>query len=282
MNNLIIEINNRLNCILDKYPNGTVKQAMAYSLNAGGKRIRPVMLLQVIRAYGLDYHPYMDVACAIEMIHTYSLIHDDLPGMDNDDLRRGRPTCHKQFNEAIAILAGDGLLTEAVNIIIQTGIDEKLKLDLISCLYSSSGIAGMIYGQELDVQNENKQIDVETLQQIHKFKTGKLLSCALKMGSLIANHEDVKKWEDIGYKIGLAFQIQDDVLDVTSTTEQLGKPAGSDESNHKITYVTLLGIEKCQKIIDQLFNEAIEMLYSLKINHGLLLEIIENLRKRVS
>lgn len=282
MNNLIIEINNRLNCILDKYPNGTVKQAMAYSLNAGGKRIRPVMLLQVIRAYGLDYHPYMDVACAIEMIHTYSLIHDDLPGMDNDDLRRGRPTCHKQFNEAIAILAGDGLLTEAVNIIIQTGIDEKLKLDLISCLYSSSGIAGMIYGQELDIQNENKQIDVETLQQIHKFKTGKLLSCALKMGSLIANHEDVKKWEDIGYKIGLAFQIQDDVLDVTSTTEQLGKPAGSDESNHKITYVTLLGIEKCQKIIDQLFNEAIEMLYSLKINHGLLLEIIENLRKRVS
>lgn len=282
MNNLIIEINNRLNCILDKYPNGTVKQAMAYSLNAGGKRIRPVMLLQVIRAYGLDYHPYMDVACAIEMIHTYSLIHDDLPGMDNDDLRRGRPTCHKQFNEAIAILAGDGLLTEAVNIIIQTGIDEKLKLDLISCLYSSSGIAGMIYGQELDVQNENKQIDVETLQQIHKFKTGKLLSCALKMGSLIANHEDVKKWEDIGYKIGLAFQIQDDVLDVTSTTEQLGKPAGSDESNHKITYVTLLGIEKCQKIIDQLFNEAIEMLYSLKINHGLLLEIIGNLRKRVS
>lgn len=282
MNNLIIEINNRLNCILDKYPNGTVKQAMAYSLNAGGKRIRPVMLLQVIRAYGLDYHPYMDVACAIEMIHTYSLIHDDLPGMDNDDLRRGRPTCHKQFNEAIAILAGDGLLTEAVNIIIQTGIDEKLKLDLISCLYSSSGIAGMIYGQELDVQNENKQIDVETLQQIHKFKTGKLLSCALKMGSLIANHEDVKKWEDIGYKIGLAFQIQDDVLDVTSTTEQLGKPAGSDESNHKTTYVTLLGIEKCQKIIDQLFNEAIEMLYSLKINHGLLLEIIENLRKRVS
>lgn len=282
MNNLIIEINNRLNCILDKYPNGTVKQAMAYSLNAGGKRIRPVMLLQVIRAYGLDYHPYMDVACAIEMIHTYSLIHDDLPGMDNDDLRRGRPTCHKQFNEAIAILAGDGLLTEAVNIIIQTGIDEKLKLDLISCLYSSSGIAGMIYGQELDIQNENKQIDVETLQQIHKFKTGKLLSCALKMGSLIANHEDVKKWEDIGYKIGLAFQIQDDVLDVTSTTEQLGKPAGSDESNHKTTYVTLLGIEKCQKIIDQLFNEAIEMLYSLKINHGLLLEIIENLRKRVS
>lgn len=282
MNNLIIEINNRLNCILDKYPNGTVKQAMAYSLNAGGKRIRPVMLLQVIRAYGLDYHPYMDVACAIEMIHTYSLIHDDLPGMDNDDLRRGRPTCHKQFNEAIAILAGDGLLTEAVNIIIQTGIDEKLKLDLISCLYSSSGIAGMIYGQELDIQNENKQIDVEILQQIHKFKTGKLLSCALKMGSLIANHEDVKKWEDIGYKIGLAFQIQDDVLDVTSTTEQLGKPAGSDESNHKTTYVTLLGIEKCQKIIDQLFNEAIEMLYSLKINHGLLLEIIENLRKRVS
>lgn len=282
MDKIIKEINERLNSILDQYPDGTVKEAMYYSLQAGGKRIRPVFLLQVIRCYGLDYHLYIDVACALEMIHTYSLIHDDLPGMDDDDLRRGKPTCHKKFNEAIAILAGDGLLNEAVNIIINCHLESDLALSLISCLYRSSGIAGMIYGQELDIQNEDKKIDLETLKKIHKYKTGQLLACALKMGSIIANEKDIAIWEDIGFTIGLAFQIQDDVLDVTSTTEQLGKPVGSDMSNHKTTYVTLLGVEQCQEIVNQLFNEVIEKIYSLKINHGLILEIIEKLRERVS
>lgn len=282
MDKLILEVNKRLNSILNNYPDSTVKEAMLYSLNAGGKRIRPVMMLQVIRSYQQDYHPYLDIACALEMIHTYSLIHDDLPGMDNDDLRRGRPTCHRQYDEATAILAGDGLLNEAVNIIIQAQLEDRLTIDLISCLYRSSGIEGMIYGQELDIQNENCPIDAKTLQKIHKYKTGKLLACALMMGAMIAHRDDVKTWEEIGYKIGLAFQIQDDILDVTGTTEQLGKPAGSDESNHKTTYVHLLGIEKSQQLADQLFNEAIELLYSLKINHGLLLEIIETIRKRVS
>ena len=282
MDKLILEINKRLNSILDDYPDSTVKDAMLYSLNAGGKRIRLVMMLQVIRSYQQDYHPYIDVACALEMIHTYSLIHDDLPGMDNDDLRRGRPTCHRQYDEATAILAGDGLLNEAVNIIIRAHLEDKMTIDLISCLYRSSGIDGMIYGQELDIQNENSSIDTDTLQKIHKYKTGKLLSCALMMGAIIAQRDDIEIWEEIGYKIGLAFQIQDDILDVTGTTEQLGKPAGSDESNHKTTYVHLLGIEKSQQLTDQLFNEAVELLYSLKINHGLLLEIIENIRKRVS
>lgn len=282
MDKLIIEINERLKHILDSYPESTVKEAMLYSLNAGGKRIRPVMLLQVIRSYGLDYHEYMDIACALEMIHTYSLIHDDLPGMDNDDLRRGRPTCHKQFNEATAILAGDGLLNEAVNIILQTKINNELKINLLSCLYRASGIAGMIYGQELDIKNENQSIDLEMLQQIHHYKTGQLLSCALMMGALISCQQDIEIWQNIGLKIGLAFQIQDDVLDVTGTTQQLGKPVGSDESNHKTTYVHLLGIEGSQKTANQLFNEATELLYSLQINHGLILEIIEKLKKRVS
>ncbi|MBM6930597.1 polyprenyl synthetase family protein [[Clostridium] spiroforme] len=282
MDKLIIEINERLKHILDNYPDSTVKEAMLYSLNAGGKRIRPVMLLQVVRSYGLDYHDYLDIACALEMIHTYSLIHDDLPGMDNDDLRRGRPTCHKQFNEAIAILAGDGLLNEAVNIILQTQINNEMKIDLISCLYRASGIGGMIYGQELDIQNENQNIDLAALQQIHHYKTGQLLSCALMMGAIISCQQDIAIWQKIGLKIGLAFQIQDDVLDVTATTEQLGKPAGSDESNHKTTYVHLLGIEGSQNAADQLLNEATELLYSLRINHGLILEIIEKLRKRVS
>ena len=212
MNNVINEINQRLENILSQYPDGKVKEAMYYSLKAGGKRIRPLIVLQVIRAYGLDYRKYIDIACALEMIHTYSLIHDDLPGMDNDDLRRGKPTCHKQFGEATAILAGDGLLNEAVNIILQTNLDDSLKLSLVSCLYTSSGINGMILGQEYDIENEDKKLSKETLDKIHHYKTGKLLSCAFQMGALIASPNDLEILKQIGYKIGLAFQIQDDIF----------------------------------------------------------------------
>lgn len=281
MNNVINEINQRLENILSQYPDSKVKEAMYYSLKAGGKRIRPLIVLQVIRAYGLDYREYIDIACALEMIHTYSLIHDDLPGMDNDDLRRGKPTCHKQFGEATAILAGDGLLNEAVNIILQTNLDDSLKLSLVSCLYTSSGINGMILGQEYDIENEDKKLSKETLDKIHHYKTGKLLSCAFQMGALIASPNDLEILKQIGYKIGLAFQIQDDILDVTSDAKTLGKNTGSDEANHKETYVTLLGIENSQKEVDLLFNEAQQLVYSLTLNHGLILEIIEKLWKRV-
>ena len=281
MNNVINEINQRLENILSQYPDGKVKEAMYYSLKAGGKRIRPLIVLQVIRAYGHDYRKYIDIACALEMIHTYSLIHDDLPGMDNDDLRRGKPTCHKQFGEATAILAGDGLLNEAVNIILQTNLNDSLKLSLVSCLYTSSGINGMILGQEYDIENEEKKLSKETLDKIHHYKTGKLLSCAFQMGALIASPNDLEILKQIGYKIGLAFQIQDDILDVTSDAKTLGKNTGSDEANHKETYVTLLGIENSQKEVDLLFNEAQQLVYSLTLNHGLILEIIEKLWKRV-
>ena len=281
MNNVINEINQRLENILSQYPDSKVKEAMYYSLKAGGKRIRPLIVLQVIRAYGLYYRNYIDIACALEMIHTYSLIHDDLPGMDNDDLRRGKPTCHKQFGEATAILAGDGLLNEAVNIILQTNLDDSLKLSLVSCLYTSSGINGMILGQEYDIENEGKKLSKETLDKIHHYKTGKLLSCAFQMGALIASPNDLEILKQIGYKIGLAFQIQDDILDVTSDAKTLGKNTGSDEANHKETYVTLLGIENSQKEVDLLFNEAQQLVYSLTLNHGLILEIIEKLWKRV-
>ena len=281
MNNVINEINQRLENILSQYPDSKVKKAMYYSLKAGGKRIRPLIVLQVIRAYGHDYRKYIDIACALEMIHTYSLIHDDLPGMDNDDLRRGKPTCHKQFGEATAILAGDGLLNEAVNIILQTNLDDSLKLSLVSCLYTSSGINGMILGQEYDIENEDKKLSKETLDKIHHYKTGKLLSCAFQMGALIASPNDLEILKQIGYKIGLAFQIQDDILDVTSDAKTLGKNTGSDEANHKETYVTLLGIENSQKEVDLLFNEAQQLVYSLTLNHGLILEIIEKLWKRV-
>lgn len=281
MNNVINEINQRLENILSQYPDSKVKEAMYYSLRAGGKRIRPLIVLQVIRAYGHDYRKYIDIACALEMIHTYSLIHDDLPGMDNDDLRRGKLTCHKQFGEATAILAGDGLLNEAVNIILQTDLNDSLKLSLVSCLYTSSGINGMILGQEYDIENEGKKLSKETLDKIHHYKTGKLLSCAFQMGALIASPNDLEVLKQIGYKIGLAFQIQDDILDVTSDAKTLGKNTGSDEANHKETYVTLLGIENSQKEVDLLFNEAQQLVYSLTLNHGLILEIIEKLWKRV-
>ena len=281
MNNVINEINQRLENILSQYPDSKVKEAMYYSLKAGGKRIRPLIVLQVIRAYGHDYRKYIDIACALEMIHTYSLIHDDLPGMDNDDLRRGKPTCHKQFGEATAILAGDGLLNEAVNIILQTDLNDSLKLSIVSCLYTSSGINGMILGQEFDIENEEKKLSKETLDKIHHYKTGKLLSCAFQMGALIASPNDLEILKQIGYKIGLAFQIQDDILDVTSDAKTLGKNTGSDEANHKETYVTLLGIENSQKEVDLLFNEAQQLVYSLTLNHGLILEIIEKLWKRV-
>lgn len=281
MNNVINEINQRLENILSQYPDSKVKEAMYYSLKAGGKRIRPLIVLRVIRAYGHDFRKYIDIACALEMIHTYSLIHDDLPGMDNDDLRRGKPTCHKQFGEATAILAGDGLLNEAVNIILQTDLNDSLKLSIVSCLYTSSGINGMILGQEYDIENEEKKLSKETLDKIHHYKTGKLLSCAFQMGALIASPNDLEILKQIGYKIGLAFQIQDDILDVTSDAKTLGKNTGSDEANHKETYVTLLGIENSQKEVDLLFNEAQQLVYSLTLNHGLILEIIEKLWKRV-
>ena len=282
MNNIVNEINQRLKTILNDYPKSRVKEAMLYSLQAGGKRIRPFIVLQVIRAYNQNYHDYIDIACALEMIHTYSLIHDDLPGMDNDDLRRGKPTCHKQFGEATAILAGDGLLNEAVNVIIKTSLASDLKIALISCLYQASGISGMIYGQELDIENENKKLSIDTLNTIHHYKTGKLLSCAFQLGGLIASPQDVKVLKEIGYKVGLAFQIQDDILDVISDSKTLGKPVGSDASNHKETYTTLIGVEASQKEVDKLFKEAIELVYSLSINHGLIIEIIELLWKRVS
>lgn len=281
MEKLIEQVNERLLTIIKQYQQSRVRDAMLYSLMAGGKRIRPVMMLQVIRSYGLDYHDYLDVACAIEMIHTYSLIHDDLPGMDNDDMRRGQPTCHKKFDEATAILAGDALLNEAVNVILKTNLSSNLKVELLSLLYQASGVNGMIFGQTLDIEFENKKASKDELDLIHHHKTGDLIATSLKMGALIANVEDIATWQEIGYKIGLAFQIQDDVLDVIGDSLQLGKKVGSDLDNNKSTYVTLMGVEKSQIIVEKYFNEAIELLYRLRINHGLILEIMEKLKKRV-
>lgn len=281
MDKLIDKINRRLLQIVDNFQDSIVKEAISYSLMAGGKRIRPIMMLQVINSYGLNYHDYLDAACAIEMVHTYSLIHDDLPGMDNDDLRRGKPTCHKQFDEATAILAGDGLLNEAVNVILKTDYNNDLKISLLKILYQASGVNGMILGQVLDMEFENKEANRQQLDLIHHHKTGDLISAAMKMGALIGNPNDVLIWQEIGYKIGLAFQIQDDILDVNGNSEILGKKVGSDLENHKSTYVSLIGIDKSQTIVNQYFKEATELLNKLDVNHELILEIMEKLKKRV-
>lgn len=281
MEQIIQDINTRLIQITDCFQDSKVKDAMKYSLLAEGKRIRPLLMLRIIQSYGLDYHDYLDAACAIEMIHTYSLIHDDLPGMDNDDLRRGKPTCHRQFDEATAILAGDGLLNEAVNVILKANYNSELKIALLSILYQASGVNGMILGQALDIEFENKKANRKELDLIHHHKTGDLISASMQMGALVANVDDLETFKEIGYKIGLAFQIQDDILDVVGNSELLGKNVGSDIENNKSTYVTLMGVAKSQEIADCYFNEAITLINKLKINHELILEVLEKLKRRV-
>lgn len=281
MNNMIEEVNVRLKEILSQYRPGLVKEAMTYSVMAGGKRLRPLLFIQTLRAYNVDYHKYIDIACAIEMIHTYSLIHDDLPGMDNDDLRRGKPTCHKQFDEATAILAGDALLNESMNVILRMNLDDSLKVKVLGYLYHASGLGGMIYGQQQDMYFENHTASLEELQAIHHDKTGALISVPMKIAGLIAK-EDADALEGIGFKLGLAFQIQDDILDVTSTTETLGKRVGSDITNHKSTYVSLLGLEESQKRVKELFEECLADVYGLQLNHGLMIELFQIIMKRVN
>ena len=282
MNKIIEEVNARLKEILSSYRPGLVKEAMIYSVMAGGKRLRPLLFIQTLRAYSVDYHEYLDIACAIEMIHTYSLIHDDLPGMDNDDLRRGKPTCHKQFDEATAILAGDALLNESMNVIIRMNLDDALKVEVLRTLYNASGLGGMIYGQQQDMYFETHTVTLDELQAIHHDKTGALISVPMKIAGLIAKKEDADKLENIGFKLGLAFQIQDDILDVTSTTETLGKKVGSDIENHKSTYVSLIGLETSQKRVEELFEECLADVYDLQLNHELMIELFQIIMKRVN
>ena len=282
MDQLKEEINQQLLKLLSSVKEGKVKEAMTYSLLAPGKRLRPLLFIYVLKAYQMDYHAYLDIACAIEMIHTYSLIHDDLPGMDNDDLRRGRPTCHKQFDEATAILAGDALLNLSVNTILNMSIDNDLKVAIMTSLYEASGVNGMIYGQQQDLAFENQNASLQQLQDIHHHKTGELIAVSMQLAALIAKKDDYQYWTQIGFDLGLAFQIQDDILDVVGEEEKLGKKVGSDLDNHKSTYVTLLGIEESQKKVEELFQNCYENVYSMRINHGLILQILTVILKRVN
>lgn len=266
---------------IDELADSKVKEAMRYSLIAPGKRVRPNLLYEVVKGYGLLESVADEFACAIEMIHTYSLIHDDLPAMDNDDLRRGRLTCHKQFDEATAILAGDGLLTYAFDVASSSTADPSIVVKCIQVLAQCAGSNGMVLGQDLDM-NESNSSDWDYVRKVHKYKTGCLLSAPLMMGALLAgkNDETVRQWQEIGISLGLAFQIQDDILDVELSSEEFGK-SNSDEKNDKKTSVSLLGLEQSKELM---ISEYEKVKQSISEMHGFngeeLISFIESIEKR--
>lgn len=244
-----------------------LKESMLYSINAGGKRIRPLLLLATASSFGETLStPIYQVAGALEMVHTYSLIHDDLPAMDNDDLRRGKPTNHKVFGEAIAILAGDGLLTGAFQLISLTQLEPLKKLLLIQQLASNSGAQGMVAGQTADILGEKQELTIEELAFVHERKTGRLIRYALLAGGVLANQpeEVLMCLQKLAGHLGLAFQIRDDLLDVVSTTEKLGKTAGKDAQEGKNTYPRLLGIEKTYAALANEIQQANELVTQLE------------------
>ncbi len=260
-----------------------LKEAMLYSLKAGGKRIRPLYTLAVLQELGVENVEAIKVASTIEMIHTYSLIHDDLPSMDNDDLRRGKPTNHKVFGEALAILAGDALVTLAFGIIARLkDLEPSQKVRLIDQLSMASGAEGMVGGQVLDMLGEGKILSLEELEEVHLNKTGALLSYSILAGGIIANaNEDIMKaLHQYSIHIGLAFQIQDDILDVEGTSEQLGKTAGKDILSEKNTYPSILTLAGAKEQLQKQYNLAIEALHPVTLNKGLLVELADYITKR--
>ncbi|MBU8594807.1 farnesyl-diphosphate synthase [Shouchella clausii] len=256
-----------------------LKEAMLYSLEAGGKRVRPVLLLAVLEAYGQPILHGLDAACAIEMVHTYSLVHDDLPAMDDDDLRRGQPTNHKVFGEATAILAGDALLTQSFALIANADapLSAKTKVSIIAALSKAAGASGMVGGQLADMFAEGKQLTVEQLANVHKRKTGELLAFSIEAGALIAgvSNEERSKLNEFGQEIGLLFQIKDDILDVEGDAIAIGKPVGSDAVNNKSTYPGLLGLEGAKTMLHTHYDRALQVLDELHLR-GTLLEDLAN------
>ncbi len=249
-------------------PSRRVIEAMKYSVMAGGKRVRPILFLAGAQAVNGDQEALLPVACALECIHTYSLIHDDLPAMDNDDLRRGKATCHKVYGEAIAILAGDGLLTYAFELMCRPELREKISLPLLNeaifVLARAAGVSGMVGGQTADILMEGQSVDPETLSFIHACKTGALIEASVEMGGLLGegNDEEIYHLKMYGKSLGLAFQIIDDLLDVEGDQELLGKPVGSDDKNQKATYPALFGIKETKKKAQELLEKALSELTS--------------------
>ncbi|RYL92354.1 polyprenyl synthetase family protein [Sporolactobacillus sp. THM7-4] len=260
-----------------------LKKSMSYSLTAGGKRIRPILLFAALDAFGEDEEKGLATAVAIEMVHTYSLIHDDLPAMDNDDLRRGKPTNHTIFGEATAILAGDGLLTLAFQIVASDSLlDARTKIKLVELLASAAGAEGMVGGQEEDLEAEDKILTLDQLMAVHRKKTGRLIKMPVEAAALIGQATD-RQFEALSAfsdHLGLAFQIGDDILDVAGNQKELGKPVGSDLANHKNTYVSLLTIDGARRELTRHVDRAIGCLNESGLKTSLLASIAEYLSYR--
>ena len=288
MNEKIIKVESYLSKIIEEKdnPQKLIYEAMNYSLLSGGKRLRPVLLLASYELFKETEYEALPFACAMEMIHTYSLIHDDLPAMDNDDYRRGRLSNHKKYGEAAAILAGDGLLNKSFEIgleaALNTTIDLEASVKALSVIANSSGSNGMIGGQVVDMFGHDKIKSIEDLKYMYSLKTGAIIKSSITAGAILgkATNEQLIALESYAEKIGLAFQIEDDILDVTSTLEKLGKKTGSDILNDKITYLSFVSLEDSQKEVENLTKEAIECLNIFGDNAVYLIELAKYLTNR--
>ena len=274
------------NCFLKDGPNKGLLDAMRYSLLAGGKRVRPVLALKFCQALCGQMEPALDYACAVEMLHTYSLIHDDLPCMDDDDLRRGKPTCHVKYSEWLALLAGDALQTAAFErLSLSKRTDPAANARACGVLAAAAGCGGMCAGQYLDIMEEGQQLDEARLTQIHTWKTAALLKAACLLGVIASPVEPtLEQWaaaEHYAQELGLAFQIRDDMLDVESTAEELGKPIGSDAGNGKTTFASLYGLEKCARLVAEHTRLAQESIAGVFQNTEFLCELAQSLAIRI-
>ncbi|MCU8032817.1 MAG: (2E,6E)-farnesyl diphosphate synthase [Shewanella sp.] len=261
-----------------------LKAAMTYGALLGGKRIRPFLVYSVGRMFGVELEKLDACAAAIECIHAYSLIHDDLPAMDDDELRRGQPTVHIAFDEATAILAGDALQTLAFEIVTETvpGISSEQHIAMVRVLAKASGYRGMCGGQAIDLASTDKHIDLNALTQLHNMKTGALISCAVELALIAANapKDQYAAMMDFARAVGLAFQVQDDILDIVATTEELGKPQGSDTESNKSTFPQLLGLQGAQDTAKQLIQEALSALAKLPYNSQLIADFARYIIER--
>lgn len=275
--NIILELKKYLETLEES----KIKEATTYALLAGGKRLRPLLMLQVIEHYGLDALQFVDLAISLELLHTYSLIHDDLPAMDNDTLRRGKPTLHIAYDEGLAILVGDGLLTDSFHIISKHKvINDTQKVKMIEVLSSKTGLKGMVYGQFLDLDSEKQEILIHALNEMYAYKTAYLLQASLIMGAIASNQlNSLEKWEKLGYHLGIFFQIQDDILEFTSTQDILGK-SKTDDLREKPTYISLLGLDQSLKILDLHEIEIEHMINELGIKDSKLYLTIQEIKKR--
>ena len=272
--NLLIEL--KKNPALEE----KLSQAMEYSLMSGGKRLRPILLMAAADAVRGNGEKFLTVATAMEMIHTYSLIHDDLPAMDNDDYRRGKLTNHKVFGEATAILAGDALLTLAFEVITrQKNISPEILLKIVQEISTAAGAAGMVGGQSIDLESEGKKISMATLQKMHLGKTGAIFKAAIRSGAILAgaNSQQLDALTIYAEKFGLAFQITDDILDVTGDEKNLGKPVGSDAKNNKSTYVSLTSIDAAKNLAQKAVDEAVDALKNFGTEADFLRDLVKYL-----